>query len=565
MGAFAITPKTLAEESLRTLLNGFSKRGFSKNEVFTFNDFNLVYFSKLNDVSQIIAGKGGSVVVAAGTLWYKNLTFSDSKRELLDDLETDNFDPDNLSGTYCLLYVNSRMQLIHLYHDAQGVYRFYHDTSSGIISSSWLSLVWLKERLSRNINVNAVLENLILGFNLGNKTWVTNIDRVQAAKNLQRYVKYYRTRHQFDTPDGTEDFKVEVKESAEILCNVLNSKLSATTPLILGLSSGYDSRLVTSVLSRQNYDRLRFFTFYKPGDKDLEIAKKIAGFCRKELKIIETKREISPEAQQDVFEKAFHFFDGQCAVMMQYSKLDYTRKFRSQILTEGDLHLSGVGGELFRNYTHDHSFNIPWKFWINQYFNGGYLPEWLEKNDAVLDKIIEELKVQLNTEAELISFKNRKRFYGEVFLSDWHGVRNTIENQYSNYYSPFTDPSIINQGIKTRVHHGSGGQFEASMIAYLSPDLAMFESEYGHNFLSIPYSSKLKNNLGAWSKIPGISVFRRFTGKPKRSLVLSAFEESLVDNVKSVLREREIDVDMLLKFKKEQVLVAGYVLHQIKN
>lgn len=565
MGAFAIVPRESIEE-LPRLADGFRRRGFTDQVLWDFPAFSLLYCAKFNGVQQFFQHQNGSVIFTVGSLWYRNRPFAKVKELLLRDFEQGSLELSELSGVFCLIFADRLRNRATIVHDPQATYRLYLDLSSGVLSSSWLTLAWLRGE-SCDIRYQAVLENLVMGFNLGEKTWIKGIDRVKASASLPKCFSYRRLTEGLADQTPYTDFSLAVADSTEVLRNSLVKKFDPSTKIVMGLSSGFDSRLTASVIEQEGYPGLSYFTFYKPGDMDLEIAHQIARAVGRKLKVIETVRLEEEESQKEVFSDAFEFFDGQCAIMMQYSKKDYTRTFREELLAGTEVHLSGVGGELFRNYCHDHKWDLPLKFWIEHYFAGGALFDWFRNPSKLLQGVQEELRSGLSIESSSVSYFQRKRFYAQIFLSDWHGVRNSVENQYSHYYTPFVDLSVIRQSLRTTAMHGVGGEFEAAMIKSLSPVLAGFQSEYGHDFVKIPTSHMVRQYVRAILKAPVFSVFRRSVIRRRHVPRFTQFEAGLIDQMQSMLRLEGYDVDLrkLAAQRKEQVLVAAYVLARIKG
>ncbi len=563
MGGFVILPKSC--EYKKNILDGFNKRGY-QTMVRTKNlKFDIFYYPKYNGVNQYIKDEDNNVLFVYGTLWFKNRSFQKIKDELLGELFTKKINQEDLSGTFTLVYFNKKDSRIKIIHDNNAVNRIYFDNSTKIISSSWLSLVWLKERTVYDINKKAVLENLILGFNIGDKTFVNDIVRIKTADGIPKGIDYKRVEVKDVDHIESENLSSSIDLSIGKVKKNLNSKLKDYNIVSLGVSGGHDSRLVLGALDKDYLDkRINLFTFFKPNDKDLEIAKLIANSLQKEIKIIKTKRPYTIKEQENVFNDAFLFFDGQCGTMLQYSKDDYTKKFRDKLLKDSNLHLSGVGGEIFRNYNHQSKTSLPWEFWLDHFFNAGKL-QTITRNEVLIEDVVKELKSILDIDLKKISYKDRKRYYGDIFLSDWHGIRNTIENQYSNYYSPFTDVELINYSFQTINFHGSGGEYESEMIHRLSPKLADIVNEYGYDFSHFPNSIKIKNKIKCFIKTPAFSILRGIKSNSIRNVETTEFEMEILKYLKNVINSENLNLDILINLKKEQVLMVSYVLKKIIN
>jgi len=561
MGGFAILPKNCSYK--KSIFNSFEKREFNTPIQFKNLNFDILYYPKFNGVKQYVTDKDENVLFVYGSLWYNDIAFENSKDILLDKIITNTLNEELLTGTFTLVFFNEQKDGIKILHDANAVNRFYFDGTSKIISSSWLSLVWLEKRTKEQINYNAIAENLILGFNIGKKTFINSIERIKLNDNLPKNIEYTRLRCLIEKSIKTRDLSKSIRTSIKKLQNTLNPKLKSYNKISLGISGGHDSRLLLGTIDKNILgNKLSFFTFYKPKDKDLEIAKIIAHELKKKIEIIKTNEIDTQNDLENIYYRAFLFFDGQCGTLLQYSKNDYTKKFRDKLLDKTDLHLSGVGGEIFRNYNHQPRIPLSWEFWIDQFLFGGNLKSCLNKKE-VIENIKKEIRIDLGVNSEKINFEDRKKFYGNIFLSDWHGIRNSIENQYANYYSPFTDINLINYSYQTIRFHGSGGEYESEMINKASPELAKIKSGYGYNFSHIPLKFKIINKIRCLVKLPSFASIRKIKTVNKKDVDLSQFEYGVFHDFKKNFNDKDINFDLLLNKKKDHMLMVSYALNTL--
>lgn len=554
MGCFAILPNSESEKT-SFLKQTILKRGFPEIKEIKSLEHTVFYAPKMSGISQFHSDSIGISLITIGTLWYKNQSLERISDQLLVDYSQHNLNHSDLSGTFTLLFI--QQDKIEIYHDMYSVNRFYIDQKTGIISSSWLSLALLQER--REFDKEAILENLLMGFNLGTKTWLKNIQRIKHQEQLPASICYHRNITGF--PKRTfRNRKEAITLAASIFSYSINQKLKSKNKVIMGLSSGYDSRLVCASLQEENIEKIRFFTFHKPGDRDPEIAHQIVKVLNKDLRIEKTESLPDEDKLKDIYQSAFEFFDGQCADMMQYSKEDYTKAFRDKMFSKDELHLSGVGGEMYRNHQNDHRFSINYNHWVNHYFNGGRLTENDDYYKSVIKTIEKEVKSSLKIEGSKISYQQRRRFYAEIFLSDWYGLRNSVENQYMNYYSAFTDTALINFSKDINKFLGVDGRFEAEMITKLSPELARLSSEYGHTFDQYPIKTQFLSLLKTFSKTPILGKFRHLSRQKNTLPKLNPFEKDLVESFKANIQLPEAELQRYLKTQKSQFLAACYIL-----
>lgn len=562
MAGFAITPLS-KESEIKNLKEGFYKRRFTVLKEVRTTAHHVMYAPKFNGKDSFYQDTEGNFLFYCGTMWFNNKQIEGLEETIIADFRNKKLNLHSLSGTFTLVIGNQ--DVIQIIHDTYAVNRFYIDTQNRIISSSWLSLAWNRSVNNREINLDALKEHFLLGFNLGVKTWIKGIERVTNQKPLDKNIRYQRATPEYSKLPEMKNRHKAVDFSISVLHQKINDKLKSFNSSVLGLSSGYDSRLVTSAINKNNRNKLDFFTFHKPGDKDPEIAKKIANNFQKQLRIERTN--IDEKDLEIIFNNSFLFFDGQCATLMQYSKEDYTLEFRQKIFKKQELHLSGVGGEIFRNYANDHNFSLGFKFWINHYFNGGRIKTNIQENfyKDTIKEIHKKVESVLKIKSNRISYKDRRLFYSQIWLSDWYGLRNTIENQYMNYYSPFTEPEIINLSSSITKYIGLEGQFEAEMIRKLSPVLASFNSEYGHDFIKIPFSILFKCWIAGIVKTPFFSSIRRIKSKKRSSILLTDFEKSIINHLTEVIDIPQSELNRLLETKREQILATAYILYKLNH
>lgn len=198
---------------------------------------------------------------------------------------------------------NCRIQLEDILSELNGFYSIIHETDDRVLFAanhvrSWPiyyahtddiyvsdSINYLfKNASERGYNPIAATEYLFTSYVTGEETLIRDIKQVQAGelieirKNLSnpkitshRYFKY--------TP-GHNSNKTDIKEMDEIIKNVFDRFLNYVNgrTIVLGLSSGYDSRLILLMLYRLGYENVITYTHDTPsGDSDdVRIAKSIA-------------------------------------------------------------------------------------------------------------------------------------------------------------------------------------------------------------------------------------------------------------------------------------------------
>lgn len=565
MAAFALLPSTLYDTVHdQKLKSVFEEKGFSNPGVHVMGSYSLLWYPSIGGSSaQVWKDQQGNVVSVNGTCYFRGKLLSGDIPALFEAIRTAQIRDEDFQGTFCLLMYQAERDQILCLHDASAIFRFYTDTRTGAISSSFLALARIADHLKLNRDVLGF--NLVFGFNPGIQTWISGIERVLHSRQLPGKVDYRRLRGE----EAIYEFsnrQEALEASASLLVSKMKVAINHDRRSFLGLSSGYDSRLMAALLSRTSVRDLSFFTFHKPGASDPVIAQKIAQSMGIELIKKSTGRPTAYDAQQEVFRNAFHFFDGQAVTMMQYSKPDYTAPFRMDVMGSDAVHFSGVGGELFRNYNYDHCYSSGIGQWMNTYLLAGadlthFIPgdHASEVNSLFMNYIQSELDC-----SSAIRFADRKKFYGDLFLRDWHSVRNSVENQFCHYYTPFTDRQVIALSYATRPYQGKGGTFEADLIKILNPKLAEISSGYGYAFDAYPMKAKVLDALRCMVKVPALASWNKPKGTGASSRLTEFEKEQL--SVFSTL-ELPLHTQNLLNSSKrfEPVLSAAYSLKHLFN
>ncbi len=565
MAAFALLPSSLYDAVHDQKLKAvFEEKGFRRPEVHVMGNFSLLWYPSIGGSSaQVWNDQQGNVIAVTGTCYFRGKLLSRDIPALFESIRSSHMRDEEFQGTFCLLVYQAATDRILCLHDAAAIFRFYTDTRTGAISSSFLALARIADHL--NLNQDVLGFNLVFGFNPGVHTWINGIERVLHGRQLPEKMDYRRL-EVAETISEFHNKQEALQASADLLVTKMKVAINHDRRSFLGLSSGYDSRLMAALLSHTTVHDLSFFTFHKPGASDPVIAQKIAQSMGIELIKKATGRPNDYDAQEEVFRKAFNFFDGQAVTMMQYSKPDYTAPFRMDVMGADAVHFSGVGGELFRNYNYDHGFSSGIRQWMNTYLLAGAdISYFIPGDQAAAVNTLFTNYIQSELEcSSTIRLADRKKFYGDLFLRDWHSVRNSAENQFCHYYTPFSDREVIAMSYATRPYQGRGGNFEADLIRILSPTLAKISSGYGYAFDAYPGKAKVLDALRCMVKMPALASWNKpaETGAASR---LTEFEKEQL-TVFSTLG-LSVQTNNLLNSSKrfEPMLSAAYSLKHLFN
>jgi hypothetical protein len=274
----------------------------------------------------------------------------------------------------------------------------------------------------------------------------------------------------------------------------------------MGLSGGYDSRLLL-LLVRDAGAPIITHTHFKPApDPDPVLAHRVAEAAGVPLIMPRTPlaEEMDEGELAGTVKRAMLFFDGRTHSQMGLLRKEYTPWYRREVYRDAETVLGGVGGEIYRNYDGSSGGTMRGDVWVGYYLVGYPVLSALQDDETrrlLLQTIRAKVANRLRENPlSRVCQLSRRRFYEEIWLADWHGLRNSVENQFSYYFSPFAHPPIMAAARSALAFLGAGGEFEASMIRHLDPEIAKLASSYGYGFDRIPFGEQLK--LRVWAKIP---------------------------------------------------------------
>lgn len=152
---------------------------------------------------------------------------------------------------------------------------------------------------NKNIKKNKVSVNEIMasGYVAGNKTFYNNIFQIQAGEkiiynNNKIYNSFYY-RHLTTVLNIQKEISLYevavtcINNTFKRLIKSLNNRTA-----IIPLSGGYDSRLIATMLKRNNYEKVICYTYGKKGHNEIEISKKVAQMLNFKWHFIEYNNEL---------------------------------------------------------------------------------------------------------------------------------------------------------------------------------------------------------------------------------------------------------------------------------
>ncbi|HPQ39008.1 MAG TPA: hypothetical protein PLV45_01420 [bacterium] len=580
MGGFFIYNRH-ADITEQTVADVFAARGLSRRFTINAGDARVIYFPKMRDREPIRAESSGFTALAAGVFSYRGMDRCTGLRRFLDDTLHGGFDPKEVSGAFYVLIAGS--DGVRIWCDSGGSYHAFVRMDGHVISSSYLAVLHSMNG-DQKLNRTAVLLNLVLGFWPGEMTLSSQIRRVTPDTIRTLRFSFPLIADRFSKPEtaaicgGAKTLASHAEMQNTVLTDHIR-RYCAMSPggVYLGISGGYDSRLLALVLLR-NAMEVHGFTHWKPGPgTDQAVAEELSRYLKIPLTVIETDRS-DPRGGfdlQQVMKQAYHLFDGRTHHAMEYLKYEYTPEYRHRIQRESYPVFSGTGGEIYRNHNY-----MPRKGRVNLtdwiwYYCADYLSHSSIRCRETRREILETMRDWIVTVLKLndsntIHFKDMRRYYTDIWLRDWFGLRHSVENQVSVYIAPFTDPQVTAQAHLSAEWIGWDGDLEAMMIQKLDPDAADIRSSYGYSLSRLPIRQRVRSAIRG-SVPPGLKLAAGYIRQAYRSTnpllnqpdvtadpVLSDAMETLMD------LNLPIDLDMLARSREKKVLILslGYAIRK---
>ena len=507
MGAFLLYQKSasLCVEDARLV---FGKKGFSAPAEFALGRWTLLQYGKmLASPENHVAGAGGTSLHACGTVVYRGLGCRDSLHRLLADFQAGQVDQEQLLGSFCLLFWNGRYVSVLL--DRSRTLHVFGNEDRTCLSSSFLAALSASPR-ARPLNRLAACEKLATGYIVSPDTLVEGIQQVDGDVGAT-----YRAEE-----DGACFVPVRarpprslrrasVADSIAGQVSRLQSHFRAMDALHvesrgeLGMSSGYDSRLVLACaqfLSRP----MDLHTHGTPGihNAEREVVQQIAARRGLVLSQVSTRR-IEDHGAEEIaalLDDGLYFYDGRCSHNMGAFGEVYTRAYKARVLGTHRLGWNGLGGEMYRNYyfTADRPVNL--RHWLDRHVYYPFASEaWgnAEEYEAMHRRKVEKMARRLETAIpERAEFLWLRRYYSEIRMPDCDATNNDALNQLAYFHTPFMDAALVAEALDATPHIGCGGTYQARLIRALDPGLAAFPTHYGHALDPIP----LRPRLQSWWK-----------------------------------------------------------------
>ncbi len=576
MGAIFLYKKDSVFDK-ESVLKIFKEKGFDEPVTFVWNDYNILLYKKIHKKEKNYIIEGDSGLCAVGTIIYKGKNYRDSLNLLFSDLNNKIFDPNDLLGSFLILYKNGGK--ISFITDRANIQNIFYNENHTVISTSFLAMTYsFKDNVT--VNKSAAIEILTTGTLIGPETFFNEIKRFDKDEKL--YGLEQLTYKVESIPSKcTTNYRECLKDQLDVLDDYFKKikNISENEGVDSGITGGHDSRLIMALALKNDFN-ISFNTHYRHNKNiEYDTAKELCKIAEVELKVIPVKdpEKMSSDEIDSNFNKVFLFFDGLVRMHSFWTEEYNSMEYRKKVLGNKNLGLSGIGGEQYRN---EERFNRPsWDLYdtIKYKIILNTCGDCYKSNEA-LDAVIMNIEKKIRNKISLGSKKNisrleYKRYLNEVFIPGRLAVRNNAENQLSFFLSPFTEFYVSNEAYKITYKLGPSMQFEEDMIKLINPEIASATSDHGFDFVSgEPFKNKIKSYLIDFvpRRIMQKYYLKITAGKDSSSQFKEILSKSeiLMQGVERLkLLNLPIFLDKLSRKPDHMplILATGFLLEKLKN
>jgi len=514
MGAFFLSNNdTDIEKCKLAVTEMFKKQGFTHIVDLSTKQQVLFYCRKINlqeDSYHVVDEQNFCIIT--GTLIYKKSIGRAAAQHIFADHNRGEIKVDELYGNFAI--VVSVKGAIKIYTDTQGVYNVWHDTELSTISSSFLAVANSIENLT--INEDAVYEYVFQEATFGGDTVLNEVQRLKVRQGIKVNTKNNVTIGLLSANNSRfTDIETSLECSKQALFKQFEAIASCFSDNVdSALSGGYDSRLLLALCLEQGLTP-HLHVYGSKNDADVIVAKDVCAGEGLELSHEDKSgfSMVTPEQFASIVEKNFYAFQGVCPDGILDNGADLLT--RLQRTKSGRLLLNGGGGEVFRNffYLPDKKYtalNILWSFYSR------FDPEVCTErfNEERYYKVFEnKIDALLDIDGGQLSRQQVEYLYAGFRCTYWMGGNNSINNQFGYFLTPFVEELISKTAQEVPIKYKNHGYYQAALINKVSPALAGYMSDYGHNFTdAIPLKRKLKD----WGTLFRPTWLRKYTYRIKK-------------------------------------------------
>lgn len=540
MGGFYLYSRNTRFD-LDTVQRVFDQKKMTVAQRFSCGDWEMVLYEKrVRAFSNCYIAENGYLVIV-GALMYKDCAAEQVPAALYRDIQDGCLDTSALNGHFTVIYSDGHD--LRMIQDALGTKHVFCLNTFDFFSSSMLACV-AASREGVHVDALSIYEKAMIGIVTAPDTYFQEVKSVNAGiaekvnascenfmihvidHSLQADVQYDHDRdacieRQINTLDG---WFAQMK------------RFSGVRTVDTGLSAGYDSRLVFSLMTRHLGSHIHAHTHDTEGvhAKEKKVAFRLAETEGIACEAVPTQQMDKVSDIEALMIDNIYFFDGRSSFVMGGFNETYTSDYRLKATGASPISLTGIGGEIYRNYYHIIRQNKKLKWYLEKkivnkaYYNAISNQEIIQEvNERLFEKLRRKLEPSRKDMKGHLFFR---RYYGEVMMADGQGVVLDAYNQVSSCFAPFVSENALRSAYRNLRLIGSDGVFEAKMIDKINHRLAGIPSTYGHDMVSIPKAYLFKQYIRGvvsddmWAKTANLMSGRR--PKPGTDNARTAIENS---------------------------------------
>lgn len=440
----------------------------------------------------------GDFAYSTGVLFFDGKTGRGALENLLERFDGS---PDSLHGAWGqFALIVKRHGVLCVLNDSPGLFQIFIDREQGLVSSSLLALAAARPR--NRFSDQAVFEYIFTGAPLGNETLVAGVELLPFRTALlvsDGKMRFVAREAGWPPMAGATNIDSCATALKSVLTPVAQSYAGRT---VCALSGGFDSRLVVAAL-RACGEKPEVFVYGSDKDPDVIVAREIAGSLGLTLVRAKGSHQMPEdiESRLAMIETRFQLSDGYTwGGVFEGDNEDREIERRGG---HGRIHLSGGGGEVFRDFFMMANRSFSPQSLIHTF----YCPiDWRTTGPAFdygtyLDALVAKIRVLLPGRDRL-SRSEIESLYPALRSRAWFGREVSINNAGGRALIPFLTAPVIAAASQIPVRAKRYGLFEAALITAIDPEIARFTSAYGHCFDQKPPLKMIVDHLLTYARPP---------------------------------------------------------------
>jgi hypothetical protein len=578
MGAFILwsSSEGVSEHNIRSL---FRRKGFEDYRRISSPQWTMLLYPKQLCVSTNYYSFEDWQVISVGTISYKGLSPEKGLKALLQDRVAGKLDWRRTIGAYALFFLTEDHVECHL--DPSGLFHLFSNEEGTIVSSSFEAVVCAQDRKHR-LNHDAIVEQLVTGFVAPPDTIVHGIQDMAGRTGLRSVGSLVRWQPALELQAQQlccqKGFSQSVDHQIEVLDNWFSQAtgLSSTGAASIGISGGYDSRLLLLLARRAKWD-LRLHTFLSEAHvHERQCAEALARAVGMPVTNIPVRTWLAMTPAEALANMAdsLYYYDGRTNRTMGSFNDVHTRKTRISALNGCSLGLNGLAGELYRNREHLRFGRMCYEDWFEYFMTDPVLARKLFVRDRIRRRFIAKTSAKYKTLMGVESLKSFNRhaarlFYRNVWIPSCIGPKVTAENQLTSALYPFAEAIITSHSINITPSVGLSGEFEAEMIQRLDPMVAQVKSAYGHPLGSPSLLARVEALLASYTPMNLKRLRATFTSRNRQRNEYTTIEPSALREGVRLLRDLSLPMNLDHLFSNSdhfnRAMYLAFFLHTFKE